>query len=271
MFKKIAMTLFTGVAALTLAACGSSSNSANLEDAIKEKGKLVVATSPDYAPFEFKALIDGKDTVVGADISLAQLIADELGVELEISAMNFDNVLTSVKTGKADIAISGLSYTEDRAKSFDFSISYYQSQNAILAKEDVAAGFKEIADLAGKKVAVQRGSIQEDLAKAQLGESNIVSLTNLGEAVNELKSGQVDAVLLDEAVATGYANQNSDLALAEVAVQTDEDDSNAIVMPKDSPELKATIDAIVEKVVADGKYGEFLIEADKLTENAIEE
>ena len=77
---------------LTLTACASGSETASPE-AIQAKGKLVVATSPDYAPFEFQTLIDGKNQVVGADISLAQDIADELGVDLEVSAMSFDNVV----------------------------------------------------------------------------------------------------------------------------------------------------------------------------------
>lgn len=90
--KKIVLGAISLLSVLTLAACGSSSNE-NLQDKIEEKGKLVVAVSPDYAPFEFKALVDGKDTIVGADIELAQAIADELGVKLELSSMNFDNRL----------------------------------------------------------------------------------------------------------------------------------------------------------------------------------
>ena len=77
----------------SLVACQSGSNgSQSAVEAIKQKGKLVVATSPDYAPFEFQALVDGKNQVVGADIDMAQAIADELGVKLEISSMSFDNV-----------------------------------------------------------------------------------------------------------------------------------------------------------------------------------
>ena len=82
--KKLALGLLTAVSALALAACGSSAEKTDSLEAIQEKGKLVVAVSPDYAPFEFRALVDGKDTVVGSDIDLAQAIADELGVELEI-------------------------------------------------------------------------------------------------------------------------------------------------------------------------------------------
>ncbi len=132
--KKILALAATVLAGLTLAACSSTSSQSAL-DKIKEKGTLVVATSPDYAPFEFQALVDGKNEVVGADIMLAQKIADELGVKLEVSAMSFDNVLSSVQNGKADIAIAGLSYSEERAKVFDFSESYYQISDVLLIKK----------------------------------------------------------------------------------------------------------------------------------------
>ena len=107
--KKMLTLAATFVATLSLAACSASSSSDSSQstlEKIKEKGTLVVATSPDYAPFEFQALVDGKNEVVGADIMLAQKIADELGVKLEVSAMSFDNVLSSVQNGKADIAIA---------------------------------------------------------------------------------------------------------------------------------------------------------------------
>ena len=94
------------LAAVTLVACGSKKDA---YESIKENKKLVVAVSPDYAPFEFKTLVDGKDQVVGSDIKLAQAIADELGVKLEVTTMSFDNVLSSLQAGKADIAISGIS------------------------------------------------------------------------------------------------------------------------------------------------------------------
>ena len=105
-FKKWIFVLCSFLASFFLVACQSSSSSSqSAVEAIKQKGKLVVATSPDYAPFEFQSLVDGKNQVVGADIDMAQAIADELGVKLEVSSMSFDNVLTSLQTGKADLAI----------------------------------------------------------------------------------------------------------------------------------------------------------------------
>lgn len=112
--KKWIFVLCNFLASFFLVACQSGSNgSQSAVEAIKQKGKLVVATSPDYAPFEFQSLVDGKNQVVGADIDMAQAIADELGVKLEISSMSFDNVLTSLQTGKADLAVAGISATDE--------------------------------------------------------------------------------------------------------------------------------------------------------------
>ena len=125
------MTMAFGLL-VTLAACGSSSK--NQLTKIKDKGTLTVAVSPDYAPFEFQMLKDGKNTVVGSDIDLANEIGKALGVKVNIQAMDFNNVLASVTSGKADIAISGISADEDRKKAYDFSDSYYSAQNVIVVK-----------------------------------------------------------------------------------------------------------------------------------------
>lgn len=263
-FKKLVLGLLSFTAVFVLVAC-SSSNSKNLQDDIKEKKKLVVAVSPDYAPFEFKALVNGKDTVVGADIELAKAIAKELGVKLELSSMSFDNVLSSLKTGKADIAISGLSYTKERAQAYDFSEAYYKTENAILIKKSDLNKYTTISSFNKTKVAVQKGTIEEGLAKNQLKQSNITSLTSMGEAVNELKSGQVDAVDLEKPVAEGYVSQNSDLVLAKVALKTGEGDAKAVALPKDSGQLAKTVNKVVKKLKKEDKYKQFISDAVKLT------
>ncbi len=250
----------TVLAGLTLAACSSTSSQSAL-DKIKEKGTLVVATSPDYAPFEFQALVDGKNEVVGADIMLAQKIADELGVKLEVSAMSFDNVLSSVQNGKADIAIAGLSYSEDRAKVFDFSESYYQISDVLLIKKDSANSLTSIDAMSGKTLAVQKGSTQEAYAQENISQANLISLTLMGEAVNELKSGKVDAILMDSPVAAGYVSQNLDLAVASVEFPTIDENSKVIALPKGSAELKTAIDKVIAEVKASGEFDTFLEKA----------
>lgn len=268
--KKLVLGALVLVSVFALAACGSSSNE-NLQEKVVKKGKLVVAISPDYAPFEFKALVNGKDTIVGADVELAKAIAEELGVKLELSSMSFDNVLSSLQTGKADMAISGLSATKERKNAYDFSDPYYETENAILVKSSNIDKFASIDSLANQKVAVQKGTIEEGLAKDQLKDSKIVSLTAMGEAINELKSGQVQAVDLEKPVAEGYLSQNSDIALAGFALKTSDGDAKAVAMPKGSGKMVKTVNKVIKKLAKDDKYKQYISDAAKLTANEIED
>lgn len=268
--KKLVLGALVLVSVFALAACGSSSNE-NLQEKVVKKGKLVVAISPDYAPFEFKALVNGKDTIVGADVELAKAIAEELGVKLELSSMSFDNVLSSLQTGKADMAISGLSATKERKNAYDLSDPYYETENAILVKSSNLDKFASIDSLANQKVAVQKGTIEEGLAKDQLKDSKIVSLTAMGEAINELKSGQVQAVDLEKPVAEGYLSQNSDIALAGFALKTSDGDAKAVAMPKGSGKMVKTVNKVIKKLAKDDKYKQYISDAAKLTANEIED
>ena len=264
-FLKLGLMIF---ASLALVACGLGTDSSkNSLEAIQDKGELVVAMSPDSNPFEFQTLVDGKNTIVGADVLLAQDIADELGVELKLSPMSFNNVLSSLKTGKADLAISEISYTEERAKVYDFSDSYYDTTNILIVKKDNAANYTSLEDLAGQSVGVQIGTTQEGDAKKQLTDSTVISLTSTGELINQLKAGQLDAVLLGDAVATGYISQNSDLTNLEITVEPSEDEYIAVAMPKDSPELKAAVNKVIAKVKGE-VYSSYIAEAASYTEIA---
>ena len=247
--KKLFLGAMALLAAVTLVACGSKKDA---YESIKENKKLVVAVSPDYAPFEFKTLVDGKDQVVGSDIKLAQAIADELGVKLEVTTMSFDNVLSSLQSGKADLAISGISVTAERKKTFDFSDPYYETQNAIIVRKDQESTYSSLDAFKGKKVAVQKGTIE-------------VSLTAMGEAINEVKSGQVDAVDLEKPVAEGYVAQNPDLALASVALKVDDGDAKAVAMAKGNDKLKEAVNKVIKKLKDNGTYDEYIKDASKYT------
>lgn len=261
---KLIFTALSLSSLMLLTAC-SQNSSASLQTKIKDKGKLVLALSPDYAPFEFKTLKDGKDTIVGSDIMLAQEIANKLDVALELSPMSFDNVLSSLQTGKADLAISGISYTKERAKVYDFSKPYYSTKNTMLIKGESKNDLKSLGDLAGKKIGVQKGTIEESLSKKQLKASHIVSLTTMSEAINELKSGQIDAVDLEGPVAEGYLAQNEDLVLAPFKLKTGEGDAKAIAMPKGSKDLKKTVDQVISKMEKENQYETFVKKAAALT------
>ena len=179
-----------------LTACGSGNQKDTSVSDIKDKGTLVVAMNPEFAPFEFKTLIDGKDTLVGADIELAKAIAKELDVKADFSVMSFNNVLASVTSGKADIAIAGISVTDERKKAYEFSDAYYEAENVVILKKADLATYISLESLAGKSVGAQKGSIQENIAKDQLPSSSLVSLTSNGEMINELNT--IGSFLLPE-------------------------------------------------------------------------
>ena len=148
--KKFWFMLTALVAACVLVACSGSQGVK--PQTIKDKKKIVVATESEFAPFEFKTLINGKDTLVGADIELAKAIGKKLGVKVEFSVMSFDNVLASVQSGKADIAIAGISVTNERKKVYDFSDSYYTAENVVIVKKDKVNDFTSTDSLAKQTV-----------------------------------------------------------------------------------------------------------------------
>ncbi len=266
--KKLMTVALTTVSALSLVACGGASKDSSetsLKD-IQEKGKMVVAISPDYAPFEFKTLVDGKDTIVGADVEIAKAIGEKLGVEIEFSAMNFDNVLASLASGKADMAISGISPTPERAKSFDFSDVYYNAANVVVIKKSNLDKYKSADSFSGQSVGAQKGSVQEPIVTEQLTGSHLVSLTQVPEMVLELKNGKIEGVVLEETIAKGYIEKHDDLAIANVTLKESEDDlGSAIAVPKGNTSLKEAINEVLKELKASGKIDTFIQEAYELS------
>lgn len=265
--KKIAFAFLMGVVAVTLVACGSSSQGTSL-DSIKSKGKVVVALNPEFAPFEYQTLVDGKNTIVGSDVELAKEIAKELGVEVELSQMSFENVLASLQSGKADLAISGISKTEERSKVYDFSEPYYTAVNKVIVKKSDLDKYTSTDSLKGKSVGAQKGTVQETLVQKELTDSSLVSLTKNGNLITDLKSGQLDAVIFEEPIAKGYVEKNPDLAIADISFNQDSADSYAVAMKKGSTELKEAVDKVIKKLKDEGKIEEYIQKAyDQSVEN----
>nr|WP_105147209.1 transporter substrate-binding domain-containing protein [Streptococcus suis] len=259
--KKIVKTGLVMATSLSLAACASNESTDNSLKNVQDKGTLVVALSPEYAPFEFRTLVDGKDTIVGADIELAKEIGNELGVEVEFSAMSFDNVLNSVQNGKVDLAISGISATEERAKVFDFSIPYYTSTNELIINNANSSQFTSISSLESAKIGVQKGSIQEKIANDLLPNASKVSISSNGELINELKAGKIDGIIFEEPIAKAYVAQNDDLLIVDTEIESNYTDAYAVALPKGSTALKEKVDAVIEKLVSEGKFDTFVQEA----------
>lgn len=280
MKKLIGLTsIVIGLFALT--ACGGGGNStdsdsskapeaSNQLEQIKEAGVLKVGTSADFAPFEFHAMVNGKDTIVGADIDMVNALAKELGIpKVDFSDMEFNAVLAALEQGQVDIAVSGISATEERKKSIDFTMNYFLPEQKVIVHKDNLAKYKEISDLSGKKVGAQKGSIQESIVKDQLPESQIVSVPKVPSLVLELKQGSIDALVAESAVAESYVGQNDDIAIADVALETSEDEAYAIALPKGSTELQAALNEALQKLIDDGTIAEFVQKnTDLANENA---
>ncbi len=267
--KKLFGSLIVLAGVLVLGACGSNGSSSsdsssgtasadNQLEAIKAAGVINVATSADFAPFEFHALIDGKDQIVGADIDLVNEIADQLGVTVNILDLDFNAVLTALQQGKADIAVSGISATDERKQTFDFTDNYFTPEQKLVINKDNQDAYTSIDSLAGKNVGAQKGSIQESIVQNQLADSQLVSIAKVPNLINELKQGSIDGLVLESAVAESYVAQNDDLMVTDVALEVSADDSYAIALPKGSTELQAELNKILKELDENGTISEYV-------------
>lgn len=264
-FKKMFSGLALTSSVFLLTACGTGSKEDTSVKDIQDKGTITVAMNPEFAPFEFKTLVNGKDTIVGADVEIAKAIGKELGVKVNYSSMSFNNVLASLQSKKADIAISGISATKERQKAYDFSTPYYESVNVVIVKKAALDKYKSTGDFNNLSVATQKGTIQETVAKEQLKGAKIVSLMQNGEMINELKNGQVDAVVFEKPIAAAYVAKNDDLAVADVKLKSGDSDAYAVAMPKGSKALKARIDKVIKKLKKSGDIDKFVQDAYNLS------
>ena len=247
--------------ACLLTACGSSDKKDTSVSDIKDKGTMVVALNPEFAPFEFKTLVDGKDTIVGADVKIAEAIGEELGVKVKFSSMSFNNVLASLQSGKADIAISGISATPERKKAYNFSEPYYESENVVLIKKTDLDKYTKTTSLDGLSVGTQKGTIQETVASEQLKGSKVVALTQNGEMINELKNGQIQAVVLEKTIAEGYVANNDDLTISNITLKNDDADAYAVALPKDDDKLTKKVNKVINELKDSGKIDQFVQDA----------
>lgn len=247
--------------ACLLTACGSNDKKDTSVSDIKDKGTMVVALNPEFAPFEFKTLVDGKDTIVGADVKIAEAIGEELGVKVKFSSMSFNNVLASLQSGKADIAISGISATPERKKAYNFSEPYYESENVVLIKKTDLDKYTKTTSLDGLSVGTQKGTIQETVASEQLKGVKVVALTQNGEMINELKNGQIQAVVLEKPIAEGYVANNDDLTISNITLKNDDADAYAVALPKDDDKLTKKVNKVINDLKDSGKIDQFVQDA----------
>nr|WP_317357457.1 transporter substrate-binding domain-containing protein [uncultured Tyzzerella sp.] len=290
--KKFISLIVAATLSLSLVACGSSQNDTNTSSEgtsvesssnandnsqgdggsiskIKEKGELVMATSPDYPPYEFKIIENGKEKVVGFDIAIAEEIAKDIGVNLNVLELDFNGLLVSLNAGKADMVMAGMTPDEERSKAVDFSEIYYLAQQGIMVNADEKDSLNSLESLAGKKIGVQKGSVQEKIAMEQLPDSKIVSLVKLPNIILELKAGNIDAAIVELPVAEGYVKQYPSLALSDAKV-VDETGGSAIAVKKGNQDLVDQINATIKRLQEEGLIDQFVIDANNIVDTMVE-
>ena len=195
--KLTAFALALVMALGLLAGCGSSNSETNTSGDDAAKTKLVVATSPDFPPFES---LEGGE-VVGIEVDILNKVAEKMGMELDIQQMDFDSVIPGVQAGKFDVGMSGITVTDKRKENVDFSSVYFMAAQAIVVTAD--SGITGKADLEGKKVSVQTGTTAEEYCMGNGYE--VLAFTANNDAAAALTSGKVDAWVVDNEVALAMA------------------------------------------------------------------
>ena len=209
----------------------------------KKQTSLVMATNAEFPPYEY---YDG-DKIVGIDAEIAQAIASEIGAELVIEDMQFDSILASVQTGKADMGIAGLTITEDRLQNVDFSTPYATAAQVIIVPADSAIASPD--DLAGKTIGVQLGTTG-DIYAEDIEEATIERYNKGFEAVSALTQGKVDAVIIDNEPAKVFVSQNEELKIVDEAFTYEE---YAIAVKKGNAELLDKINPAITKLQESGE------------------
>lgn len=304
--KKLLCMLLALAMVLALCACGSSTEEAATEEAPAEEaaateapaedaaaeeevdysamtidelkplittvteGKLTVATSPDFAPYEFYAIgEDGTPQLAGFDMSLAAYIADYLGLELEVIPVDFDGVLNELAAGNVDLGMAGLSPDPTRMDAMDFSDIYYQGGQSFVTVQDKVDLFPDLesANNPEYSIGAQNGSIQLDLANEYTPDADIVPLVKVTDIVAELLSDKLDGAFIETAVAENYAITNPDLAVI-LDVPYDVEGSSIGVV-KGNEALLAGVNMAIAAAIADGSMDTFVAEANELSTGEI--
>ena len=228
-------------------------------EAIKARGKLIVTTEATYPPFEFQ---DENGEIIGLDAKLAQALADELGVELEIQNIDFNSVVTEVQAGNADMAIAGLSPTPERKESVEMSDLYYGGGQCMVVLEENLDKYATKESLAGQTLATQKGAIQQTLMAEQFPDSEALLLPKFPQCIAELKTGACAAVLIDEVSAKQYMETTEGLAIGKVPVETDPAaNGNAIAVMKGNTDLLEFINEKIAAYTEDGSIQTWFDEA----------
>ena len=287
MKKVLALTL-AALMVLSLAACGSKPAAeeaapaapAATEAAAEEKaeiptvtpGKLTVATSPDFAPYEFYAIDENGDPqLAGFDMAMAKYVANELGLELEVVPMDFDGTIMELSQGNVDMSLAGYSVTEERKEIMDFSIVYYSPDQALVTSKDLADKITKLEDANNPEYTVeaQVGSIQADLMHENTPDADCVEMVKVTDIVAEIINGKAQAAFVEKCVAESYAKQYPELTI--VCDVPFESEGTAAGISKGNTALVEAVNAALKKMMDSGEFNKAVAEANELASGEVYE
>ncbi len=248
--KKIKKLLALGLAAgmmLTAVGCGGSKDTASVE----EKNEIVFGTNAEFPPFEFVTSNGVIGEFDGIDMAIAKKIGEDMGKEAKINNMEFDSLLLALDNGQVDAVIAGMTVTDERKESYDFSTPYYTATQVMIVKND--SDIQKASDMADKKIVVIQGYTGETCVQ-DLGYS-YEAFKKGTEAVMELVNGKCDVVVIDSATAEKFVGDNEGLKIVE---DTDAfaAEEYAIAVKKGNTELLNKINDSVNKLLEDGTISE---------------
>ena len=259
-WKKTLAALLLAAMVLTLAACGSSNkdsaaqSSGSASAGTAEKAKYVVATEPGFPPFE---ITNDKDEVVGFDIDLIKAIGEDQGFEVEVSNLEFDSLIPALNSNNADIVIAGMTILPERAEVVDFSDPYYDSGLVVLVQEGNTDIKGEDSLTADMKVGAQLGTTGADEATKLKDEGKIkeaVLLEKNDLLVQQLKAGDINAIIIDGPVAQEFVNKNE--GQFKIVGEVIDAAPFGIAVKKGNSELLGKINTGLKNLVESGKFQE---------------
>lgn len=216
----------------------------------KDENQLVMVTEAGFAPYEYYE----NGEVVGVDVDIAREIAKYLGKTLVVKDIAFDSIINEVKTGKADFGAAGISYSEDRAKNVDFSINYAVSKQVVIVNNN--SSITNVNGISNKKIAVQLGSIADTFVTERYKNANVVRQKKYLAAIEDLKTGKVDCVVMDELPAKEIVSKNEGIKILDGSLTND---SYGMVVKKGNKELLDAINMVLQNLKDEGKIDEFII------------
>ena len=237
--KKFVALLLAVLMVASLCACGQKDTGSDLQTVTK--GKLIMSTNAEFAPYEYVA-DDGKGFqgtgYEGIDIEIAYALAQKLGLELVVDNMDFDAALSAVQTGKSDMVAAGVTVTPDRLNAMSFTDSYANGVQVVIVKE--GSDIKSIDDLQGKKIGTQRGTTGFLYCSDDFGDDNVIGFD---------KAGKIDCVVIDNVPAQEYVKANPGLTILDTEYANED---YAIGIAKDNTALQEALNKALAELKADG-------------------